>query len=161
MVLFTQTSKMILKIPYKWHQQLPRTSELFASAATEGSPRSPRSRELHSTKEFLLASTGQGALKWTHTQRHALSPSCQELFHICLSFLHPFFKRNGSTLTYDDPIYPSSFVSLHHPNSFLSTFKFPIFPPVLGSFPSSSCRAHTERHHIKKMHLLWMARLLV
>lgn len=79
----------------------------------------------------------------THTQRHALSPSCQELFHICLSFLHPFFKRNGSTLTYDDPIYLSSFVSLHHPNSFLSTFKFPIFPPVLGSFPSSSCRAHT------------------
>lgn len=54
----------------------------------------------------------------THARRGTLSPSCQELFHSCLSFLHPFFKRNGSTLTYDDPIYLSSFVSLRHPQFF-------------------------------------------
>lgn len=147
MVLFTQTSKMILKITYKGHQQLPRPSPalrqvlLQREAPGAGSCIPQRSSCWHPRGKEPW--NGLCRCADTRTQRHALpqlSGTVSQLFKLSAPILQEewiHINLRWSHLPFQFCFPPSPPILSSPPLS----FRF--FPPVFGSFPSSSCRAHT------------------
>lgn len=159
---------MILKITYKGHQQLPRPSSALRQVLLQReAPGAPGAGSCIPQRSSCWHPRGKepwnGLCRCadTRTQRHALpqlSGTVSQLFKLSAPILQEewiHINLRWSHLPFQFCFPPSPPILSSPPLSF-QFFLLSLVPsPVLPA-------GHTqERHHIKRMHLLWMARLLV
>lgn len=159
---------MILRITYKWHQQLPRTSvdlwQVLLQREATGAPGPGRCISKRSSCWHP-----QGKESWNGLCR------CADMHTEACSF--PQLSGTVSDpFKLSAPVLQEEWIHINLRWSHLPfQFCFPPSPPILSSPPLSFQffllplfsspvlpAGHTQEwHHIKKIHLLWTTRLLV